>query len=280
MAGSYARWLCDQAQVGIINLKTAVLAGKDIIDQITDFFDAFPVVGPIVNNVADLVLDMATRGDYDDLAGLVNDQYAREYVQCFAYCWMKTNVPQGASITFEQCGQMGDALQADLFVQPPRGPLLSLWGQFLSIFAGAADARVTAFRLAIAADERSDDCSILCSDCPDGPEPCSEVISEFLMRYGGTFEVDPVDPCLVHFTSGGAQGDGDYYVALETVQSADFSLQTSNPSGLSLVNCRWTIDMGAAHFTNIGGLEAVSAMDNFYIRSNTPFTIDITFTPA
>lgn len=171
MAGSFARWLCDEAETGIVSLKTSVLAGEDIIDNITDMFEAFPVIGPIINGVADLVTDLATRGDYDDVAALVNDSYAVEFVQCFAYCWIKNNVPSGTSMTTAQCQSMGDALQAELLVQPPRGAALTLWGQFLSIFAGAADAQIIAFRLRLGADTPNDDCALLCVDCPGSCQP-------------------------------------------------------------------------------------------------------------
>lgn len=280
MSGSFARWLCDQAYTGVVALKTSVLAGKDLIDNVTDMIEAFPVIGPIINGVADILTDMATRGDYDDVASLVNDAYAVEFVQCFTYCWIKTNVPEGVSMTQAQCQQLGDALQATLFVQPPRGPLLTIWGQFLSIFAGMADPQIIAFRLRLGADEPNDDCALLCTDCPELPEGCELIVSDLELRYGTTFTQDAGNPCLIHAVSGGAQGDGDYYVAMKTLSGLNFSVTASNSAGLALINCRWTIDGGGGAFTNLSGLNAVSAMDNFYIRSNTPFTIDIEFAEA
>jgi hypothetical protein len=282
MAGSYSRWLCDTAQVGINNLKTAVIAGADLIDQLTDMLDALPVVGPLINNGIDLVSDMATRGDYDDLAALVNDQYAREYVQCFAYCWLKDNVPENTSITFDQCEALGNALQANLFVQPPRGPLLTIWGQALAVFAGGADGRITAFRLAIAEDERSNDCSILCANCPDEVVDCSGLVADLATRLGTTFTVDPENGCLLHMASGPVQGDGDYYIAITTNDygSQNFSVVASNDSGLSLVsNGIYVVVNGTGMYLNsLTALSGVSAMDYVYIRSNTPFTLDLELT--
>jgi hypothetical protein len=131
----------------------------------------------------------------------------------------------------------------------------------------------------VGAADPTDAWELLCDGCEPPVSACETVVSNLTGRYGTTWAVDGVNPCLLHVTSGPRQGDSDYYVALDTTQQSgvNFRVDTSNPVGLSLVNCRWTVDGGAAHFTNIAGLEQCSAMDNFYIRSNAAFTIDILF---
>jgi hypothetical protein len=133
----------------------------------------------------------------------------------------------------------------------------------------------------IGAADPSDAWELLCGACTGEESPCDGTMDQLSVRFGTTYEVAEGNECLLHCTSGPAQGDGDYYVAFYTTtpgNGQNFSIDTSNPSGLSLVNCRWAIDGGAGHFTNLAGLEAVAAMDDFYIRSNTAFTIDILFT--
>jgi len=179
MARSFALWLCSEASDRVVDLKTSVSQGKGLLDNLTDMLEAFPIVGPVINGVYDLVADMVTRGDFDDVAALVDDQYAREFVQCFTYCYLRTATESETEITFEMCEELGSALQAALFAQAPRGASLTLWGQALSIFAGAAEGRYIAFRLKIGADEQSDDCLYLCTacsgECPNGPYATSNM---------------------------------------------------------------------------------------------------------
>lgn len=142
--------------------------------------------------------------------------------------------------------------------------------QFVALWAG------------IGSSDPSDAWELLCGPCGSEPSPCEGIEAAFTFRYGTTYEAVEGNDCIFKFTSGPAQSDGDYYVALDTRQlsAINFRVDTSSPSGLSLVNCRWSIDGGAGHFTNIAGLEAVSSMDDFYIRSNTSYTIFIEFTLA
>lgn len=142
--------------------------------------------------------------------------------------------------------------------------------QFVALWAG------------IGSSTPSDAWELLCGECGGETSPCEGVMSQLSVRFGTTYEVAEGNECLLHCTSGPAQGDGDFYVALYTTagDGINFKIDTSNPSGLSLVNCRWAVDGGAGHFTNLAGLEAVTSMDDFYIRSNTAFTIDVEFTLA
>jgi hypothetical protein len=146
---------------------------------------------------------------------------------------------------------------------------ISTYGvKFIALWAG------------IGAAVPSDAWELICGECSGAASPCEETIPQLTAEFGCTREQIGENECLMHCTSGPQQGDGDYYVGFETTSLGDqpFSVDTSNPSGLSLHNCRWDLGEDGPHYTNLDGLEAVAAMDAFYIRSNTPFTIDIQFT--
>lgn len=135
----------------------------------------------------------------------------------------------------------------------------------------------------LGAADPSDNWEILCGECGEEPSPCDGVMDQLGVQFGTTYEAAEGNECLLHCTSGPKQGDNSYYVSLNTNPAGDgqnFTIDISNESGLSLHGCYWAVDGGASHYTNITGLEACSAMDRFYIRSNTPFTCDVTFTKA
>jgi hypothetical protein len=140
--------------------------------------------------------------------------------------------------------------------------------KFLALWAG------------IGAADPSDAWELICGACTGAVSPCEETIPQLTALFGSTREQIGENECLMHCTSGPQQGDGDFYIGFETVSSSSqpFSLDLSNASGLSLVNCRWDLGEDGPHYTNLDGLQAVAAMDQFYIRSNTAFTIDIQFT--
>lgn len=141
--------------------------------------------------------------------------------------------------------------------------------QFVALWAG------------IGAADPSDAWELLCGACTGEESPCDGVMDQLSVLFGTTYEAAEGNECLLHCASGPAQGDGDFYVSLITYPTGDgtnFTIDISNESGLSLHGCYWSVDGGASHYTNIAGLEACSAMDRFYIRSNTAFTCDVTFT--
>jgi Collagen triple helix repeat (20 copies) len=185
VAGGLEVWLISKAVSGINIWKAGVQLAKSAADQVTDMIDAIPIFGPLANNLIDLAADMATKGDYDDIIGLIQDPSFGDAVQCRMYCWLKANVGDGEPITTADVEAMILDLKAWAYTLPPGGPFLSLYGQFFGLFISAISFVEIHRRLSLYLDERSNDCLALCTDCLE-PQPCADP-NDWYLGFGATY---------------------------------------------------------------------------------------------
>lgn len=163
MAQGLAGWLRDKVIAGVNIIKAAALLGKKIADQASDLLDAIPILGSLINNIIDVAADMATKGDYDDVIGLLLDPNFLEKLTCWIYCYWRDNVDH--SLTKDDILAAWSYANGKAFLLPPGGPLITVYGQFFALISGALQPAEVASHALIHQDETSDDCETLCTDC-------------------------------------------------------------------------------------------------------------------
>jgi len=172
MAQGLAVYLVDKSVSAIQIIKAAFIAGKNIADQATDVLDAIPILGAIVNNIIDVAVDMAVKGDYDDIMGFLNDPDFKVQVACQLYCAWKDLSIEEFTVDTVQDGLIAVTSWATLL--PPGAPLITFYGQAFALFVGTFQPTEAHRRAAVHADERSDDCELLCTDCNEPPAICGD----------------------------------------------------------------------------------------------------------
>jgi hypothetical protein len=160
-----AEWTNKNVESRALLLKSALSAGKEVADQLTDFLDAFPVVGAAVNNVLDLAAEIAEAGDWDDFLGLINDPSWIANLSCVVYCSLKASAQTNFTQEIVYNAYLDMVSWAG--VQLPGGPFLSFYGQIFAVIAATIPDWMVWRTAYVHLDELSDDCEILCTDCDD-----------------------------------------------------------------------------------------------------------------
>lgn len=294
--------IVDRIDANGLDFWETVDAQTDAIERVAEIITLVPILGDLVGDALLLLADIAD--DMKNAYASFQTETLREEIACdlFALVCAECRFPTYQEIYDYYAGNSAAgaehwetlALQAlvDVLIGTATASagiiyyttnILQMWvlgaaATWLETFG----VRFIALWAGLGASSPSDNWELLCGPCGTPPEPCDGFEEAITTRYGCTYTIDAENPCLYHFTSGPAQADGDYYIALDTRQlsTIDFRLDVGATSGLALINCRWSLDGGAGHFTNLAGLEAVTRLDDFYIRSNTPWSGYITFTPV
>jgi hypothetical protein len=166
MAEGLGQWLIDKAISSINIVKAAAILAKSLADQVTDLLDAIPIFGPLVNNLIDMAADMAVKGDYDDIIGLIGAPEFKDFVVCRLYCKFKTYETIG---TDQICDALSDLVAASIALLPG-GPLITFYGQPFGLCVASISCAVAYKRAFLHDDERSDNCGENCADCPELPD--------------------------------------------------------------------------------------------------------------
>lgn len=279
-----------------------IVAQTDTIERISEIIALVPLFGDLIGEGLELLADIApsmrdqylsfsSEGLIDDIAcdlfALVCDECRYpSYQEVFDYYSGNSvlGVQHWEELAFSALvdALLGTELASAGIIYYTTNILQAWVLSALSQWVKTFGVKYVALWMGVGAADPDDAWELLCGPCGEEPSPCEGVLEQMHARLGTTWTIDANNDCLMHAVSGPVQGDGDYYVAMTTndLGSINFTVDTSNASGLSLVSVNWIVDGGGNHFTNIDGLEASTAIDYFYIRSNTPFTIDILFTLA
>jgi len=161
-----ARWYVAKCVSSINIVKAASDAGANLADQATDLLDSIPIFGAALNNILDVLQDMAVAGDYTDIIGLITDPDFIQQVQCKLYCELKA----AAVLTQATVQAASEAMFNWAALLPPGGPFLTFYGQAFALFGTSISPQVAWRSAFIHSDERSDDCETLCTDCLDTPD--------------------------------------------------------------------------------------------------------------
>lgn len=278
MALGLAQWMCDKCVSSIQIVKAAALLAKSLADQASDLLDAIPIFGAIVNNILDFAADMATKGDYDDIMGFINDPDFETQVACKLYCEFKDLSPQ--TLTVQAVTDACSVVANWAALLPPGAPLITFYGQAFGIWVTAVSGVEFHRHAAVHQDERSDDCALLCQDCAEEPpSACGDplhftagTVNSILDNEDGTFtfNVSSVDA-----------GGGTQYVAWGS--RTDPNSQCCTYGGTSLAS---GFDLGSAvqgcgsSTEVVDGLGIGMCCHYFHIYKNsaitTPWTADIT----
>ena len=165
MAKGLAKWLIDKNVASIHVIKAAATFGKALADQATDLLDAIPIFGALVNNIIDFAASMATKGDYDDIIGQISAPEFEDWLTCKLYCQLKQS--EGTTVTVSSlCGMLSSVADAAA-VLPPALPLITFYGQAFALWLTSVSCEQAYKRMLLFRDERSDDCLLLCLECPD-----------------------------------------------------------------------------------------------------------------
>lgn len=164
---------CELIQAGIN-------AAQSIVNIVQQLIGEIPVIGGVVNAAVDYAKDVADK-DIADIIAVTNGQDFREQIQCKLYCSFKNS-----SINQFDQQMFNDALTdlrnwaSELL---PALPFITFYGQAFALFVDASFTDDNYRHALTGQDERSDNCSILCTDCLPETEWCYEI--DFLTADGG-----------------------------------------------------------------------------------------------
>lgn len=170
-----AEWYIRKSVSVMLYLKAGFEASHDILDDITDMLDAIPVFGPVVNNLIDLGVSMALSGDFDDMVGHFLDPEFLDFVTCHLYCGLKTR--GGIALTEENLVASADDMAGQAMLLLPGAPFATLYGQAFGLIVRAIGGENSYKRAVVFSDETSDNCNIICLDCPDTVCPQGDYFS-------------------------------------------------------------------------------------------------------
>lgn len=197
IAAGSAAWISRTINTALAKAQELFETGKAIADQVTDLLDAFPVAGAIVNNIGDLFGAISTAGDWGDLIVEIGNPEFIEKVQCWLYCYMKDHTTDVVNIDMFHDAIYDVAGRAALL--PPAAPFVTVYGQVYAAMLLSMSYQAIWLRAYIHADETSDDCLSLCTDCPP-PVTCPT------FTFDGTPNYDLVTSWGTE-VSGGHSGD-------------------------------------------------------------------------
>lgn len=166
IAEGLAVYLTDQV-ISELNLTKArfELLGS-VTDTLTDLADSLPVVGNLLDELADFIQAIVTAGDWNDVIGLIGDPDFKLDVQCQLYCALKVHAMTELSQT-----TVGNSLNDMLLwaaTQWPGGPYLSFYGQIFALYVKAWIPFGDIWRIAyIKRNDTNNDCEEFCLDCAD-----------------------------------------------------------------------------------------------------------------
>jgi hypothetical protein len=230
MAMGLATWMTDKCVSSILIVKASALLAKSLADQATDLLDAIPIFGAIVNNIVDFAADMATKGDYDDIMGFISDPDFTTQVACKLYCEWR-DLPS-KTLTVDDVAAAGTVVVNWAATLAPGLPLITFYGQAFSLWLSAVSPVEAHRRAAVHQDERSDDCLLLCTECPPEETECAgkyEVFDRLAGDYGHIIS-DDGNELVVQSGAGG-------YMTLQAKDISDccyvVSIVASNGSGVA-----------------------------------------------
>lgn len=172
------KYLADEFVTTISAVDSAAEVGRDILDTATDLLDSIPIIGNVVDELIDFLTAVSEAGDFDDIANCANDADNRDLIYCALYCWFKQNAI-GTELNASLVNDAIVHLKNTAYGWLPCPPFATLWGQFFGLWLATLNTNLLAQRAFVYADERSDDCLTLCTDCvddPSCPEPCTDDI--------------------------------------------------------------------------------------------------------
>lgn len=172
------KYLADEFVTTISAVDSAAEVGRDILDTATDLLDSIPIIGNVVDELIDFLTAVSEAGDFDDIANCANDADNRDLIYCALYCWFKQNAI-GTELNASLVNDAIVHLKNTAYGWLPCPPFATLWGQFFGLWLATLNTNLLAQRAFVYADERSDDCLTLCTNCvddPSCPEPCTDDI--------------------------------------------------------------------------------------------------------
>lgn len=164
VAVGLSRYLTEKFDVAMTTVDQLVDAGNILADLVSGLIDAIPVIGAVVDAVADFMTDVVAESP-DELKS-VNDIDWREMIQCQLYCYFKDQ----AKITDDVIDSAILELASWCNQQPPRGPLLIIIGPIFGLWVRLFD-RNEIKRRATIYKNSSDTLDCLICDCSDPIEP-------------------------------------------------------------------------------------------------------------
>jgi len=168
IADGFAQYLQSQFINSCELIKDSVAAAETVSNIAEKLFGQIPIIGGIVNGVLDFATDVASK-DINDIIALTNGIDFKENVQCLLYCSFKAQSDTGG---FNNAMLTTAMLSLQEWAQalPPGLPFVTFYGQAFALFLGTAFTDDAYLHAIIHLNERSDDCSILCTDCPEEPD--------------------------------------------------------------------------------------------------------------
>jgi len=217
---------------------------------------------------------MAVKGDYDDIMGFLNDPDFEIQVACELYCsWKELSIEE---FTVETVLAALTDLISWATLLPPGLPLITFYGQAFALFVGTMQGTEAHRRAAVHADERSDDCSLLCVECNEEPDECFEKFNintwgEYLGEFDGwqryrSTALDGTSKLQID------TGDADiccYIVEVREVTSLNpqrFHIECGDPLTFPNIKTNWPV------LTCVNMLSAQLGVGN-----TSPFTVEFKF---
>jgi hypothetical protein len=162
--------------------KAGFTLANNLWDTITDLCDSVPVVGNIIDELADTIQALATAGDWDDAIGLISDPDYLADIQCHLYCALKEHAMTELSRA-TVAASINDMLLWSLTLLPG-GPFLTLYGQIFAAYAKSIPDGLTYRRAYIKRNDTNNDCEEICEDCLEEPDTW-EHVQDLTLTDGG-----------------------------------------------------------------------------------------------
>jgi hypothetical protein len=169
VAVGLSRYLTEKFDVAMTTVDQLVDAGNILADLVSGLIDAIPVIGAVVDAVADFMTDVVAESP-DELKS-VNDIDWREMIQCQLYCYFKDQEKITDSVIDAAILELASWCNQ----QPPRGPLLIIIGPIFGLWVRLFD-RNEIKRRANIYRHSNDTLECLICDCGEDVTPgaCAE----------------------------------------------------------------------------------------------------------